>query len=196
MITEALAASTAFRGREELVARLDAAVQHASLGEVTTAVRNTLCELIRTGVLKLPDDVKRPCCDHYARRLLYRSPDHQYTVLAMVWGPRQGTPLHDHAGVWCVEGVLEGEIDVTQYGLLEEDEDRFHFEPVGTVRAGIGTAGSLIPPFEYHTLANACNDTTSVTIHVYGQELDHCTIFEGGGEGGWYERQTKSLTYH
>jgi len=195
MITEALAASTEFRGREELVARLDAAVQHASLPEVTAVVRDTLCELIRTGALELPEAIKQPCSGHYARRLLYRSPDHQYTVLAMVWGPRQGTPLHDHAGVWCVEGVLEGEIDVTQYDLIEEDEERVHFEPVGSVRAGTGTAGSLIPPFEYHTIANARRDAVSVTLHVYGQELDHCTIFNGG-EDGWYERQTKSLTYH
>ncbi len=26
----------------------------------------------------------------------------------MTWGPGQGTPLHDHAGIWCVEGVVEG----------------------------------------------------------------------------------------
>jgi len=195
MITETLEATAEFSGREELVSRLDEAVQRASLGEVTTAVRNTLSELIRTGALKLPEAVKRPCSEHYARRLLYRSPDHQYTVIAMVWGPRQGTPLHDHAGVWCVEGVLEGEIDVTQYGLVEEEENRFHFEPLGTVRAGIGTSGSLIPPFEYHTIANARSDASSVTIHVYGQELDHCTIFDGGA-GGWYGRQTKSLYYH
>lgn len=195
MFTQTLDATAEFKGREELVARLDDAVQHRSLGAVTTAVRNTLSELIRTGALRLPDAVKRPCSDHYARRLLYRSPDHRYTVVAMVWGPRQGTPLHDHAGVWCVEGVLEGEIDVTQYGLLEEADDRYHFEPLGTVRAGIGTSGSLIPPFEYHTIANARSDTASVTIHVYGQELDHCTIFQGG-EGGWYERQTKALGYN
>ena len=184
-----------FNGREELVERLDQAVHRRTLDEVTADVRNALSELIRSGKLKLPRQMKTPCFDHYARRLLYKSPDHDYTVIAMVWGPRQGTPLHDHAGIWCVEGVLEGEIDVTQYGLMEESAERYHFEPVGTIRAGIGTSGSLIPPFEYHTIENARDDTTSVTVHVYGQEMDHCTIFQGGRDG-WYERQTKSLSYN
>lgn len=184
-----------FRGREELVSRLDDAVRCRSLSQVTTEVRNTLSELIRSGKIKLPRNFKTPCSDHYARRLLYKSPDHDYTVIAMIWGPRQGTPLHDHSGIWCVEGVLEGEIDVTQYGLLEEDEERFHFEPLGTIRAGIGTSGSLIPPFEYHTIANAREDITSVTVHVYGREMEQCTIFQGGRDG-WYERRTKDLTYH
>lgn len=184
-----------FEGRDELVSRLDAAVKFASLGEVTSKVRDSLSELIRTGVLTLPQEIKSPCDGHYARRLLYKSPEHDYTVIAMVWGPDQGTPLHDHAGVWCVEGVLEGEINVTQYGLLEEEENRYHFEPLGTIRAGIGTSGSLIPPFEYHTLANASGDQSSITVHVYGRELEQCTIFEGDGKG-WYDRQTKFLGYH
>ena len=38
----------------------------------------------------------------------------------MTWGPGQGTPLHDHAGMWCVEGVLEGRIEVARYDLLDE----------------------------------------------------------------------------
>ena len=184
-----------FPGREELVERLDEAVRRQSLDEVTTYVRNALSELIQAGVLRLSSDVTTPRRDHYARRLLYKSPDHDYTVIAMVWGPQQGTPLHDHSGIWCVEGVLEGEIDVTQYGLLEKNDEQFHFEPIGTIRAGIGTSGSLIPPFEYHTIANARDDGTAVTVHVYGREMQQCTIFQGG-EDGWYERHTKDLHYH
>lgn len=189
-------ATAHFTGCDELVGRLDAAVQKTSIDQVTTQVRNALSELIRKGSIALPRELKTPCDGHYARRLLYKSPEHEYTVIAMIWGPEQGTPLHDHDGIWCVEGVLEGEIDVTQYGLLEEEADRYHFEPLGTVRAGMGTSGSLIPPFEYHTIANARQDDISVTVHVYGRELDHCTIFQGNGGDGWYGRQTKHLGYN
>ncbi len=186
---------TEFSGREDLVTRLDAAVQRSSVEEITSGVQNTLTQLIQAGTLQLPSELKKACEDHYARRLLYRSPDHDYTVIAMIWGPSQGTPLHDHAGVWCVEGVLEGEIDVTQYDLLEQQDDRCHFQRQDTVRAGIGEAGSLIPPFEYHTIANARDDASSITVHVYGCELTQCTIFSGGTDG-WYQRQTKPLGYH
>ena len=41
----------------------------------------------------------------------------------MTWGPGQRTALHDHAGIWCVEGVMEGEMEVIRYELLEEGAD-------------------------------------------------------------------------
>jgi predicted metal-dependent enzyme (double-stranded beta helix superfamily) len=39
-------------------------------------------------------------------------------VIAMSWGPGQGTPLHDHDAMWCVEGVWLGELEITRYELL------------------------------------------------------------------------------
>ena len=40
-----------------------------------------------------------------------------YSVVVMVWDRNQGTPLHDHAGVWCVECVYRGRIRVTSFDL-------------------------------------------------------------------------------
>ena len=117
----------------------------------------------------LPEEIQVAGSESYARRLLYKSERWGYAVVAMAWGPRQGTPLHDHAGTWCVEGVLKGELEITQFDLVEQKDTRFRFNPQGTVTAGPGSAGSLIPPFEYHTLKNNLPDDTSVTIHVYGQ---------------------------
>ena len=184
----------AFEGREELVRRLDAAVIQTEVHAVTDAVKNTLVDMIGERRLVLPADLKQCCNDAYARRLLYHSEDHGYVVVAMIWGPEQGTALHDHDGVWCVEGVLEGEIDVTQYAPMEEDGERWRFEPEQTITAGVGTSGTLIPPFEYHTIANRQADATSVTVHVYGHELQKAHIFEPEGDG-WYRRVVKQLGY-
>ena len=184
-----------FAGKQDLVTKLDAAVARSTVEDVTRDVQGTLTELIRGGTIRLPDEIRQACSDCYGRRLLYKSPAHDYTVIAMVWGPSQGTPLHDHAGVWCVEGVLEGEIEVTQYDLLENGAESCRFSAQGTVRAGVASAGSLIPPFEYHTIFNAHDDSTSITLHVYGRELETCTIFQPLGDG-WYQRQTRQLTYH
>lgn len=186
--------SPAFPGADELVRRLDLAVQEPDVPSITESVQHCLEELIAANRLELPSELRRGAADCYARRLLYRSPEHGYAVIAMIWGERQGTPVHDHAGVWCVEAVLEGEIDVTQYDLREEDEGRCRFDRQETVRAGVGDAGRLIPPFEYHTIANALEGRPSITVHVYGEELRTCTIFTGG-EGGWYERVEKQLGY-
>ena len=53
----------------------------------------------------------------------------------MTWGPGQGTPLHDHAGIWCVECVVEGEMEVRQYDLVEENAGSFRFVPQPSIEA-------------------------------------------------------------
>jgi hypothetical protein len=37
--------------------------------------------------------------------------------------------------------------------------------------------------------------TPSVTLHVYGGEMDHCHVFEPSGDGS-YRRVRKDLAYH
>ena len=135
-----------------------------------------------------------PNPERYARRLLHRDPQNRYTVIAMVWNPRQGTPLHDHAGIWCVEVVYRGRIRVTSYNVMGGDPERdiVQFQQESVVHAGVGAAGALIPPFEYHVLENA-GEEPAVTIHVYGGELDHCHIFEPV-DGGWLRRY-RELSY-
>ena len=112
----------------------------------------------------------------------------------MVWNRGQGTPLHDHAGTWCVECVYRGRIRVTSYSVRGGDPERgvVRFEKETVVMAGVGEAGALIPPFEYHVLENA-DETPSVTLHVYGGEMTYCHIFEPA-EGG-YLRKYRELGY-
>jgi len=61
------------------------------------------------------------------------------------------------------------------------------------VRAGPGEAGALIPPFEYHVIANPA-EQSAITIHVYGGEMTHCHIFEPMTDGT-YLRKYKELAY-
>jgi predicted metal-dependent enzyme (double-stranded beta helix superfamily) len=109
----------------------------------------------------------------------------------MTWGPQQGTSIHDHAGLWCVEGVFKGSIEVQQYELTAREGDRFRFEPRGSFHAGIGSTGCLIPPHEYHTIRNA-SSRPAVSVHVYGGDMTRCSVFEPEGEG-WYMRREKTL---
>ena len=65
----------------------------------------------------------QPIPERYARRLLHRDPEGRYTVIVMVWGVGQGTPLHDHAGIWCVECVYRGRIQVTSFSVRGGDPE-------------------------------------------------------------------------
>ncbi|MFC7301140.1 cysteine dioxygenase family protein [Cognatiluteimonas weifangensis] len=182
-----------FPGRDKLVQALDAAVAGSDdLHAVTAALRIALCELIGDRDVRLPACVHEPVADHYARRELYRSPAHGYSVVAMTWGPGQGTPIHDHSGLWCVEGVWAGELEITQYELLERDGERFRFRAAGGIHAGPGSAGSLIPPHEYHAIGNPSADAIAISLHIYQAEMACCSMFLPQ-QGEWHLRAPKTL---
>ena len=181
-----------FTGRDLLVAAIDHAVTQGDEHVVTASLRTLLCRVIRDPSVCLPDCVHAPIADHYARRELYRSPTHGYSVVAMTWGPGQGTPIHDHSGLWCVEGVWDGQLEITQYELLETRGERFRFRAAGGVQAGPGSAGSLIPPHEYHTITNPSEETVAVSLHIYKAPIDCCSKFQPH-DGDWFLRVDSAL---
>ncbi|OHE83209.1 MAG: cysteine dioxygenase [Lysobacterales bacterium RIFOXYA1_FULL_69_10] len=181
-----------FPGHDKLVHALDQAVSAGDEHAVTSALRNTLCRMIRDRDVSLPTCVFDPIDDHYARREIYRSPELGYSVVAMTWGPGQGTPVHDHCGLWCVEGVWDGELEITQYELLDREGDRFRFRAAGGMVAGPGSAGSLIPPHEYHTIRNTRQDAVAVSVHIYKGPMQACSMFVPEG-GEWFARVDKCL---
>jgi predicted metal-dependent enzyme (double-stranded beta helix superfamily) len=174
--------------------RLDAIVHGETPARIPELVKGVLIDSMQCGSLAVPASFGQPIEGTYARRLLHRDPLGQYTMVVMTWGPGQKTALHDHAGIWCVECVMDGMMEVAQFDLMSEQGDAFRFEQRNCVVAGRGSAGCLIPPFEYHTLGNAA-ETPSITLHVYGGEMDHCHVFEPSGDGS-YRRVRKDLAYH
>jgi predicted metal-dependent enzyme (double-stranded beta helix superfamily) len=121
-------------------------------------------------------------------------PTGRFSVVVMVWGPGQRTPIHDHGGMWCVEGVYRGRIRVTRYDLdapIKDNVARFHRYEV--IEAGVGKTGSLIPPVDFHTIENDQAET-AVTVHTYGGEMSTCQVFLPRPDGA-YEALVKPLTY-
>ena len=182
-----------FSGKPDLIRRMGAVVDGDCAHSVTERVRNELCALMDERKLDLPDCVYEYPGNHYGRRLIHKDEARGYTVMAMTWGPGQGTPIHDHSGMWCVEAVWNGQIEVVQYELTDRDGDRYRLEPRTTMRAGIGSAGSLIPPHEFHTIRNPSTTETAVTIHIYAGEMNCCSVFKPIN-GDWYLRESRELT--
>ena len=181
-------------GLERLFDRVGAAVRSGDVGQTSLQIKQTLEEMVRENAVPIPEAFRRARPDCYARRLLHRDADLGYTVVVMTWGPGQQTTLHDHAGLWCVECVVEGELDVTQYDLADREQDRYRFVEISSMRAGVGDAGCLIPPSEYHVMCNPRDDRDSVTLHVYGGEMEQCNLYLESPDG-WWEKQSKSLQY-
>lgn len=176
----------------ELVHELDRAVELGDARRSTAAIKRTLSDMIRADRIRLPQRFFEPLPDTYARRLLHKDETRGYSAIVMTWGPGQGTALHDHGGIWCVEGVVSGEMEVIQYEMTDDAEGRYRFAPRGRVQALAGASGALIPPFEYHILRNAFDDRVTVTLHVYGGEMNHCHLFEPNDDGS-YRRVGRDL---
>ena len=183
-------------GLSNLIARLDRSVEAGSVSSITAAVKADLEAVLGGRALALPEAFVQPRTESYARRLLHRDPKGRYTAIVMTWGPGQGTAVHDHGGLWCVEGVVDGEIAVTQY-LVQQDSDGFYrVTPIGSLLAGTGSAGCLIPPTDHHVLANARPTRASVTLHIYGGDLDDCKVFLPATPDGRYAESTRMLSFN
>lgn len=115
----------------------------------------------------LPDAFAQPHPERYSQYLLHCDPLERFSVVSFVWGPGQKTPLHDHR-VWGLIGMLRGREAETQFeqtpdGSFRETERTF-LEP--------GEVAALTPGVnDYHQVANAFEDRTSISIHVYGANI-------------------------
>lgn len=117
----------------------------------------------------LPAALTEPDPASYRIHLLHLDPAARFSVSAMVWGPGQGTPIHNHT-VWGMVGVLRGRERCEEFGLPASPggplvAGQVHeLEPgdIDLVSPGIG---------DIHRVSNALADGTSVSIHVYGADI-------------------------
>lgn len=180
----------AIHGADRLVERLERAVAHDDPHRICEDVKAAL----RETELTLPEELLAESGERYARRLVYRCPDGTYSVMIMVWAPGQGTPVHDHAGKWCVECVHTGQIEITSFRPVSDiGQEVVTFVQDGVERAGPGDVGILVPPNEYHRIKNT-TDRTAVTIHVYAGEMLWCHAFHDLG-GGKFRKERLDLNY-
>ena len=148
----------------DLTADLDRAVRgHRSDAAAAEAVSRALAPYLGAEGL-LTDEQSRGDPDRYRQHVLHVADDGAFSVVALVWLPGQGTPVHDHV-CWCVVGVHEGEEEEIRYSL---DGDRLvvteHLvNPWGEVSVAL-------PPGDIHLVRNAGSDL-AVSLHVYGADL-------------------------
>jgi predicted metal-dependent enzyme (double-stranded beta helix superfamily) len=102
--------------------------------------------------------------EKYTRHLLHAGAG--YSVLALVWRPRQMSPVHAHR-TWCVFGVHQGWMTETLFARGTTGA-----RPVACVPRGPGdVAHAPADPDKIHRLANL-GTTDALSIHVYGARYD------------------------
>jgi predicted metal-dependent enzyme (double-stranded beta helix superfamily) len=117
--------------------------------------------------------------DSYTRHLLHRDPRNRFIVLSLVWQPGQATPVHDHS-CWGVMGLLENSLEECCYDRLD-DGSRPDFAELAQSRGtevGKGSVAYLLPPYEeIHQISNVSGKPT-ISVHVYGRDLDEVNVFD------------------
>lgn len=116
----------------------------------------------------LPDAFTRPSKERYQQYLLHCDSRERFSVVSFVWGPGQGTPIHDHR-VWGLVGVLRGAERVEHFRRRHDGA----LEQVGPVENLYEGEVEAISPAkgDIHRVANGLVDAPSISIHVYGGNI-------------------------
>ena len=151
---------------------------HPAMPIVIKEVSKLVYKLCQDGSWLGPEN-RTTRTDTYTRHLLHKDPQNRFVVLSLVWLPTQGTPIHDHS-CWGVMGILENALEETIYERLD-DGSRPEYAEIRETQGGQIGAGStsyLLPPYhEIHMIGNT-TDKPSVSIHVYGRDIDEVNVFE------------------
>ncbi|WP_018317162.1 hypothetical protein [Bradyrhizobium sp. WSM2793] len=124
----------------------------------------------------LPDAFTAADGKAYRQYLLYADPLDRFSIVSFVWGPGQGTPIHDHR-VWGLVGVLRGEELSVSYARQPDGSLR----PGTTERLARGTVAAVSPDIgDIHAISNGLPDKPSISIHVYGGNIGriHRSVFD------------------
>lgn len=127
----------------------------------------------------LPDACREPREDTYARHLLHKDRQNRFVVLSLVWLPGQGTPIHDHS-CWGVMGLLENSLEEVGYERLDDGSRPGHAEirELSGRQVSKGSTSYLLPPYqEIHSIGNN-TDRPTISVHVYGRDIDEVSVFE------------------
>ena len=102
--------------------------------------------------------------DNYRRHLLAADPHGRYAIAALVWQPRQASPVHAHH-TWCGYAVIDGTLSETVFEWNGAQHcasaTRTQARNTGAVSFVRGGKGGI------HRLGN-CSDAPAVSLHIYG----------------------------
>lgn len=127
----------------------------------------------------LPESCRASRTETYARHLLHKDRQNRFVVLSLVWLPGQGTPIHDHS-CWGVMGLLENSLEEVGYERLDDGSRPGYAElrELTGRQVSKGSTSYLLPPYqEIHSIGNN-TDRTTISIHVYGRDIDEVNVFD------------------
>jgi len=103
----------------------------------------------------------------YTRRVIYGDPAGRFTILALIWGPGQFSPVHAHQ-TWCAYMVCDNSLTETEYVF-----EAGRAAPAHTAMRPPGYCCFSDAGLDHtHRLGNS-GARTAISLHVYGVDSSH-----------------------
>ena len=145
-----------------------------SAGEVDSAAVGAIEAVVGTNFPRLREALLINPAPRPGRYLCYEDPHYGFVVMALVWGPGDATPIHDH-GTWGVELVLHNQLRVTTYTQCETLP-----EPIESKVLSPGAVMHNLPPArDVHKIEHASGDY-AISLHIYGKAITQNRSFIPG----------------
>jgi len=113
---------------------------------------------------------RQPDAESYRRHTVYRDPDGQFTILALVWLPGHETPIHGHMA-WGAVGLYSGELNVCNYEIFGTRAGSMHLKQVSEIDATEGDTCWVKGGIDdIHRIRNT-SDSPAISIHIYGMDV-------------------------
>lgn len=112
------------------------------------------------------------------------------SVLLIAWPPDHVTSIHDHDGLWGVELVLDGVLEVESFSTTTSPA--LQLASGGVTVLGVGDHSSFSEPNYAHRCRNLSTHRPALTLHIYGGVLERYSVFERGADGQWDSAQQRA----
>lgn len=117
-----------------------------------------------------------------------------YSVLLIAWPAGYASPVHDHDGLWGIDVVLDGVLEVEGFWLPRPDTLRC--SPLDSRVLGAGDYLHLPASGYAYRCRNLSLRQPALSLHVYGGELRRYRTFREQAGGRWRSSVRRAATEH
>jgi hypothetical protein len=120
--------------------------------------------------------------DHRFRRVPLRDAN-DCSVLLIAWPPGYVTPIHDHDGLWGIELVLDGVLQVESFTMTVTPA--LQLAPRDVTLLGVGDHTTFTEEDYAHRCRNLSAQRSALSLHIYGGVLERYRAYDKDASGVW-----------
>ena len=106
------------------------------------------------------------------------------SALLIAWPAGYASPVHDHDGLWGIDVVLDGVLEVEAFSLPQADAPVY--SPRESRILGVGDHLTFPATGYAHRCRNLSGRQPALSLHVYGGELTRYRTFHQDAPGHWH----------